>query len=503
MQDFKTYLDKTGEIGFVEQSLQTLVYAAGLPRAKPSELVLFEQGDVGQVLSLNEDYVEILLLSKAQVPIGAKVVRCGGPITVTVSDSLLGKNLDSLGQPIGRGITHPKGSQSRYLEVEPWGISHRKNIDKPFEIGVSWVDLVIPLGRGQRELVIGNRKTGKTPFLLQSVLSAARTGTVCVYAGIAKKSQDIISIENYIKKNKISENTVMVTTSSADPAGLVFLTPYTAMTIAEHFRDQGRDVLVVFDDLTAHAKYYREITLLAKRFPGRSSYPGDIFYTHSRLLERAGNFVVGIKDKKGQTSKKEVSITALPVAELVLGDLSGYIPTNLMAMTDGHIFFDIDLYNQGRRPPINPFLSVTRVGRQAQTPLLRDLNGELTRFLVRLQDLRQFMQFGAELTEKTKKDLALGDRITAFFDQSPNSYVPRSVSVIVLAALWAGYWKTSGTATLKADIEKVISSYQQDQKYKLQLDNLVQNMEKFSELISFVKQNDSITLGLGKDGKSK
>lgn len=502
MQDFKTYLDKTGEIGFVEQSLQTLVYAAGLPLAKPSELVLFEKGEVGQVLSLNEDYVEILLLSKTQVPIGAKVVRCGGPLTITVSDSLLGKTIDSLGQPIGRGVTHPKEAESRYLEVEPWGIAHRKNIDKPFETGVSWVDLVIPLGRGQRELVIGNRKTGKTPFLLQAVLSAAQRGTVCVYAAIAKKSQDIISIENFIKKNKISENTVLVSTSSADPAGLVYLTPYTAMTIAEYFRDQGRDVLVILDDLTAHAKYYREITLLAKRFPGRSSYPGDIFYTHSRLLERAGNYIVNIKDAKGKSTKKEVSITALPVAELVLGDLSGYIPTNLMAMTDGHIFFDIELFNAGRRPPINPFLSVTRVGRQAQTPLLRDLSGELTRFLVRLQDLRQFMQFGAELTEKTKKDLALGDRLTAFFDQSPNSAVPRSVSVVLLAALWAGFWKGSDISTLKGDIGKIISSYHQDPKYKIQLDNLVRNMEKFSELISFVKQNDTVTLGLGKNGKS-
>ncbi|MCH7640756.1 hypothetical protein IID22_00960 [Patescibacteria group bacterium] len=497
MQSFKHYLDATGEIGFVEQSLHTLVYVAGLPQAKPSEVVLFEGGEVGQVFSLTEDYAEILLLSKTQVPVGSKVVRTGDSLKVSVSASLLGKTLDSLGAPVGRAITHKDGLEHRPLEVIPPGIQFRKNIQKPFETGVTWVDLVVPMGRGQRQLVIGDRKTGKTPFLLQSVYSAALRGTVTVYAAIAKRALDIKAIEEFFKKAKIVDNTVIVATSSADPAGLVFLTPYTAMTIAEYFRDLGREVLVIFDDLTAHAKYYREITLLARRFPGRSSYPGDIFYTHSRLLERAGNFQVKVTEK-GKKVNKEVAITALPVAELILGDLSGYIQTNLMAMTDGHIYFDIDRYNQGRRPPINPFLSVTRVGRQAQTPLLRDISSKLTSFLVRLEDLKQFMQFGAELTEKTKRDLVLGERLTAFFDQPQNLAIPLSVNVVVLSALWANFWSESDIPTLKSDIEKIITAYSKDKRYQAKIDNLVRNIQTFKELIDFVKQNESVTLGLGK-----
>lgn len=497
MKDFKYYLDATGEIGFVEESLHTLVYVAGLPQAKPGEVVLFEQGEVGQVLSLNQEYVEILLLSKTQVPIGSKVVRCGEPLKVTLSTSLLGKTLDSLGVPPGRAITHKEGREDRPLEILPPGIQFRKNIEKPFETGVTWVDLVIPLGKGQRELVIGDRKTGKTPFLLQAVYSAALRGGVAVYAAIAKKALDIKMIEDFFKKVKIVDNTVIVATSSGDPPGLVYLTPYTAMTVAEYFRDLGREVLIVLDDLTAHAKYYREITLLARRFPGRSSYPGDMFYAHSRLLERAGNFEIE-GEEEGKRVKKEVAITALPVAELILGDLSGYIQTNLMAMTDGHIYFDIDRYNQGRRPPINPFLSVTRVGRQAQSPLLRNLSSTLTSFLLRLEDLRQFMQFGAELTEKTKKDLALGNRLEAFFDQSQDTAIPLAVNVVVLAALWGNFWSEKDIPTFKSDMEKIITAFNKDERFRTKINNLIRNIETFKELVEFVTQNESVTLGLGK-----
>ena len=502
MSDFQIYLDKIQEVGFVEQSLQTLAYVKGLPAAKTNEVVVFETGETGQVLSLTDAYVEVLLLSKTKVHVGTKVARTGQQLTIAISEDILGKTINSLGIPtVGSAkqdlaVKNPKLSQEksggreyRYIDITPPGINVRKNIDKPFESGVSIVDLVVPMGRGQRELVIGDRKTGKTEFLLQNVLTQAQKGVICVYGAIAKKRLDIKMIEDFFIKNNIQGNVVVVATSSSDPSGLVFLTPYTAMTIAEYFRDRGRDTLVILDDMTAHAKYYREITLLAKRFPGRSSYPGDIFYVHARLMERAGNFIV---------NKAEVSITCLPVAELVLSDLSGFIQTNLMAMTDGHIYFDIDLFNQGRRPPVNPFLSVTRVGRQAQTPMLRDLSRQLTSFLLHLEDLRQFMHFGAELSEKTRRELALGERLTAFFDQAPDAIVPLNINVILLSCLWGGFWKDVEVSQMKRDQELIIADYQKDANYKTKIDNLLLNIKTFAELVDFVKQDESVVMGLGR-----
>lgn len=503
MRDFQIYLEKTGEVGFVEQSLQTLAYVKGLPAAKANEVVVFETGETGQVLSLSEKYVEVLLLSKTKVHVGTRVARTGQQLTIAISENILGKTINSLGIPTTGSAKRSlatqtskitkeeksEGREYRYIDITPPGIDVRKNIDKPFETGVTIVDLVVPLGRGQRELVIGDRKTGKTGFLLQNVLTQAQKGVICVYAAIAKKRLDIKMIEEFFVKNNISGNIVVVATSSSDPSGLVFLTPYTAMTIAEYFRDRGRDTLVILDDMTAHAKYYREITLLAKRFPGRSSYPGDIFYVHARLMERAGNFLV---------KEKEVSITCLPVAELVLSDISGFIQTNLMAMTDGHIYFDIDLFNQGRRPPVNPFLSVTRVGRQAQTPLLRDLSRQLTSFLLHLEDLRQFMHFGAELSEKTRRELALGERLTAFFDQSSETIVPMSINVILLACLWGGFWRDEEVGEMKRDAELIAANYQKDAKYKTKIDNLLLNIKTFAELVDFVKQDESVVMGLGR-----
>lgn len=505
MKNFQFYLDKTGEIGFVEQSLHTLAYVSGLPRAKPKEVILFETGEIGQVLSLTTDYVEVLLLSKTKVHVGTRVARTGEQLIIEVSDTMLAKTIDSMGIPISNSsrpqrvstktqsehIPTQRRKEYRPIDVPPPGLNSRKNITKPYETGVTMVDLVVPLGQGQRELVVGNRKTGKTGFLMQNVVTQASRGAICVYAAIAKRRLDIKMIEEFFRKKGVSQNTIIVATSSADPAGLVYLTPYTAMTVAEYFRDSGRDTLVIMDDMTAHAKYYREITLLARRFPGRSSYPGDIFYVHARLMERAGNFVINTHHK-GQQVQKEVSITCLPVAELVMSDLSGYIQTNLMAMTDGHIYFDIDLYNQGRRPPVNPFLSVTRVGRQAQTPLLRDLSRQLTSFLVHLEDLRQFMHFGAELSEKTRRELALGERLVAFFDQTSDTIIPMNINVIILASLWGKFWRKTTPTDMKREVVEIVTTYKQDDKYKQKIDSLVRNIKTFTELVDFIKQEESL-----------
>ncbi len=491
MKNFKAYLEKTKEIGYVEQVLHTIVYITGLPEAQPYELVVFEEGQLGQVFSLTGDYVEVILLTKERIEVGAKVTRTGEQIKIPVGDGLLGKVLDPLGAQIN-GKRHKSIAEYRPTKVAPPGINARKDLHRPFETGISIVDLVISLGMGQRELVVGDRKSGKTPFLLRVANAAAIQGQVVVYCAIAKKRLDIKMIEAYFKKNGTTKSTVLVAAGPADPAGIVYLSPYTAMTIAEYFRDTGRDVLIIFDDLTAHAKYYREITLLGKRFPGRSSYPGDIFYIHSRLLERAGNFILLQKDKAGKMVQKEVAITCLPVAELVAGDLSGYIQTNLMAMTDGHIYFDINYFNEGKRPAVNPFLSVTRVGRQTQTPLVRDLNRELTSFLVKQEDLGQFMHFGTELADETRKEVELGKRIGVFLDQPSDIIIPLNISCVLFAGLWAGYWGSKDIENIKRELLALVNYYKKDQKYKKSIDALVSQSQSLDILVGQVKKNDAM-----------
>jgi len=477
MKDFDYYLEKLGEIGFVEEAMHSLVFVSGLPEAHPEEVVIFESGDVGQVISMTEDYLEVLILSKAQISVGSKVVRTGELLQVPVGNEFLGRVIDSLGNPMDKGKTI-KGTLSP-IDTQPHGIVGRKKIDKPLETGVSAVDLIVPLAKGQRELVIGDRKTGKTQFLLQSFLNQARNGTICIYAVIGQRQIDIKKHYEFIQRNKIQANSMIVATSSSDPSGLIFLTPYTAMTYAEFFRDKGLDVLLVLDDMTSHARYYREISLLAKRFPGRSSYPGDIFYSQARLMERAGNFKTG-------------SITCLPVAESVLGDLSGYIQTNLMGMTDGHIFFDIDLYNQGKRPSVSPYLSVTRVGHQAQTSLQKDLSRQLSRFLVNYDRMQQFMHFGAEVGESVKRTLDLGRKVDLMFSQVENTIIPVNANVVILGGLWAGVWNETSIEVLKKEMEQVVLNYQTNEGYKKQIDSIISTSKQFSDLVNAIRQNNQI-----------
>ncbi len=271
----------------------------------------------------------------------------------------------------------------------------------------------------------------------------------------------------------------MISDSASDASGLNYITPYLAITIAEYFKNKGTHVLVVIDDLTTHASYYREISLLARRFPGRNSYPGDIFYVHSRLLERAGGF-------------KEATITCLPVAETTLGDLAGYIQTNLMAMTDGHIFFDKNLFDQGKYPSINPFLSVTRVGLQAQTDLFKDISRNISSFLVKLSKIREFMHFGSELSDEVKKTLALGDMLDEFFSQKETGSVPASFGAFILAAIWGGFWVESTPAIMKQNMVKMYSKYTKNAEYKEKIDFLINEQNSFLRLADKVRINDNL-----------
>lgn len=482
MKDFNFYLNLIGEIGYVEQTTTSIIYASGLPKVKTGEIVLFENENQGLVLSISKDIIEILVFSQQVAKPGTRVVRTNQFLQIPVGSELLGQVIDPQGNSLGQAFKKPRAS--RPINNPPLGIVARKTIKRQLETGVSIVDLILPVGYGQRELVIGDRKTGKTSFLLQSVLTQGKQGNICVYAAIGKRKLDIKALREFFAKHKIIDRLVIVASGSEDPTGIIYLTPFSAMTIAEYFKDEGNDVFIVLDDLSTHAKFYREISLLAKRFPGRNSYPGDIFYTHATLLERAGNFI---------TQKGEKAITCLPVAQTMQGDLSGYIQTNLMSMTDGHLYFDSDLFTKGRRPAINPFLSVTRVGRQTQTNIKREINREILSFLTLYERMLTFTHFGAELNETTRATLAAGEGITKFFDQQPSTIIPINIQILLFAMLWNNLWggpqKQTVASERNEDLKIIINLYRSNKDFSKQIDTIIEKATSFNDLLGIIKQN--------------
>lgn len=480
MKDFTTLLKETEEIGYVEEVVQSLVLVSGLPNSQPQEIIIFEDNSLGQVFSLSKDHVNVLMFSKNQIKVGMKATRTRETLQIPIHYEVLGHIMNPLGKIVDNTplMNPPKASQQP-IEVTPPNIKMRTRIAAPLDTGVALVDMMVPIGRGQRELVIGDRKTGKSNFLLKTVLTQAIQGTVCIYAAIGKKKMDIKRAQEFFVKHAVMNMVIIVASDSQDSSGMIYLTPYTAMSIAEYFRDQGRNVLVVLDDLSTHAKYYREISLLAKRFPGRNSYPGDIFYVHAKLLERAGNFT---------TPKGEASITCLPIVESIQGDLTGYIQTNIMSMTDGHIFFDSDLFAKGRRPAVNPFLSVTRVGRQTQTTLKKEVNRELNSFLTLYEKMQNFVHFGAELSDSIKLTLATGERILTFFDQSPFGVIPQKIQTVTFTLLWSGTWVDKDIPTMKKEMEYLIEIYKQNRELRKLVDELVEGSDTFNTLINNVRK---------------
>lgn len=476
---FDGYLKTVGEFGVVEEINYPIVRASGLPLARPFEIVIFETGQIGQIFSLEKDSVEILLFSQEAVKVGARLTRTNKPLTLPVGKELLGKTITPLGDALYQDQDFQKPKEEREIDNKPLGIAYRERIKKPLRTGMVLVDMMIPIGKGQKQLIIGDRKTGKSSFLLTAIKNQAMEGTVTIYAAIARKKSEIKKMEEFFQKENISKNAIIVATSSNDSPSLIYLTPYAAITIAEYFRDIGIDVLVVLDDLSTHAKFYREISLLGKRFPGRDSYPGDIFYTHARLLERAGNF----KHKE----KGNVSISCFPVAETIEGDFTGYIATNLMGITDGHIFFDSNAYYNGRRPAINVSLSVTRVGRQAQSGIKRSINRELTSFLALYEKMQNFSHFGAELTQAVKDVLKTGDRMFKFFDQMYTVIVPEEVQLVLFGLIWLKF------------LEDEKDTIQQAKTQLIQAFAVERNKKLFVEIV----QAETINQLLGNIGKHK
>lgn len=483
MKKFNDYLNQTGEIGYVKKVVNVMVYADGLPSAHPGEVVIFEGGQIGQVSSLKQDIVEILTFSKVSVKAGEKVARTGSLITIPVGNELLGKIINPFGQPIDQSSEGITAKEIRPIEVAPAGIMSRRVIKEQLDTGLGIVDLMVPIGRGQRELVIGDRKTGKTNFLLKTMVSGAMQGNICIYAAIGKKKIDIKKVEEYLRNNGVIDKVIIVASTSQDPAGDIFMTPYSAMTIAEYFRDRGQDTLIVLDDLLTHAKFYREISLLANKFPGRNSYPGDMFYAHAKLMERAGNFLI---------NGKEIAITCIPVVESSQGDFSGYIQTNVMSMTDGHIYFDSNLFAEGRRPAINPFLSVTRVGKQTQSASKRSINRELLSFMTLYEKMRNYSHFGAELTDSVKVTLQTGNKLLSIFEQDPDNVIPGNLQALFLTLVWGGHLKETDPKKISEYRRRLLSLYSSDATYRNQVDEAVNKTQSFNDLLLMVQNNLNI-----------
>lgn len=480
--NYANYLKQTGEYGITEQIKYPIALLSGLPGASPNELIMFESGQTGQVISLERDLVEVLLFSSDVVKIGSQAARTGKQLSIGVGEDLLGSVINPLGEKLFSD-NHPiKTKEEVLVYSSPRGIPDRVKLTNPFITGVALVDTLLPLGKGQRELIVGDRKTGKTSFILTTTKTQVESGSIVVYAAIGKKRTEVKKIKSFFENEGISKKIVMVAAVSDDSPSMIHLVPHTAMSIAEYFCQLGNDVLVVFDDLSTHAKFYREIALVGKKFPGRESYPGDMFYTHAKLLERAGNFK--------HPEKKEVSITALPVAETTEGDLTGYIVSNLISITDGHVLFSNLILNSGRKPAIDIFLSVTRVGRQTRKVLERELSTQVIAFLSRFEKLENLSHFGAELSEETKKILATGKQLLALFDQHYKLAIPTEVQLIMVMMIWQGLIMSEGNDQMVILRDNLVKKYKEDQQVQKLLNSIVElgSLEEALKLLTIKKE---------------
>ena len=414
----------TYEYGRVKSVQDGIVQVEGLPHAKYGELLEFEGQVYGMALDMSLTGVGAALLGKADTVVPGSVVRGTGRISdVCVGRELLGRVVDPIGRPLdGMPL---KAHRFREVECPAPAIMDRAPVDTPMETGILAIDSMIPIGRGQRELIIGDRQTGKTTIALSTMLNQKDSGVISVYCAIGQKAASVAGIVRQLQEAGALERCVVVAATASDSAAMQYLAPYAACAIAEEFMHQGKDVLVVYDDLSKHAVAYRTMSLLLRRPSGREAYPGDVFYLHSRLLERAAHLS---KEQGGG------SITALPIVETMAGDISAYIPTNVISITDGQIFLESELFHAGVRPAVNVGLSVSRVGRSAQHPAMRDVSGSLRLEVAQYRDMAVFAQFGADVDAETKKLLDRGARMTELLKQSQQQIYKLSAQVALLLA---------------------------------------------------------------------
>ena len=402
----------------------------GLSDCMASELLEFEDGSYGMAQNLETETVSVAILSdKSNIKEGSIVRRTGRVVSVPVGEKFLGRIVNALGEPIdGKGPVENDGEKP--IEAEAPGIIERKSVCVPLQTGIKAIDGMIPIGRGQRELIIGDRQTGKTEICIDTIINQRGKGVVCIYVAIGQKSTSVVSLANELSRAGAMEYTIIVSASASESAPLQYIAPYSGCAMAEYFREKGKDVLIIYDDLSKHAVAYRALSLLIRRPPGREAYPGDVFYLHSRLLERAAC----VDEAYGGGS-----ITALPVIETQAGDVSAYIPTNVISITDGQIFLETELFNAGIMPAINPGVSVSRVGGSAQIKAMKKVCGELKLLYSQYRELKGFAQFGSDLDADTKKRLALGERIVEVLKQGRNSPVRAGAQVAIVYAVINGY----------------------------------------------------------------
>ncbi len=417
------------EVGTVTQVGEGIARVAGLPTVQADEIVQLAGGVPGMAFNLDPDAVGVVLLDEAaQVGAGDEVHRTGRILDVPVGEEMLGRVVDALGRPVdARGPIHAAGRRPVEREAPP--IMHRAPVEVPLQTGLKVVDALIPIGRGQRELILGDRQTGKTAIALDTIINQRKTDVVCVYCAVGQRNAAVASVVADLREYNALEYTAVVVARGDDPPGLQFVAPYAATSLAEYFMEQGRDVLIVYDDLTRHAQAYRELSLLLRRPPGREAYPGDIFYIHSRMLERSTH----LDDAHGGGS-----LTALPIIETEAQNLSAYIPTNLISITDGQIFLSPTLFQKGILPAVDVGRSVSRVGGKAQRPAFQRMASEVRLSYAQFQELEEFARFGTRLDEETRQTLQRGRRVREVLKQPQYAPIPVAEQVAVLLATTEG-----------------------------------------------------------------
>ncbi len=431
---------KAEKVGTVETIADGVAKISGLAEVMSSEMVEFAQGEIGLVLNLEEESVGAIILGdSSQIKEGQKVKQLGKILSIPVTEKLLGRVINPLGQPID-DLGPIKSKEFQPIENIAPGVITRQSVKQPLQTGIKAIDSMVPIGRGQRELIIGDRQTGKTAVALDAILNQKDQGVICIYVAIGQKESKVARLVEQLRQSGALSYTIVISAGASEAATYAYIAPYAGAAIGEYFMNQGKDALVIYDDLSKHAIAYRQISLVLRRPPGREAYPGDVFYLHSRLLERAAK----LSDEYGGGS-----LTALPIIETQAGDASAYIPTNVISITDGQIYLETDLFYRGFRPAINAGLSVSRVGGSAQTKAMKKVSGRLRVDLAQFRELEAFTQFGADLDEKTKAQIERGQRAVQLLKQGQYQPLRMEEQVASLYALNAGFYD-------KVSVEQVL-----------------------------------------------
>ena len=454
IRNYKSRVDM-GEVGTVVLVGDGIASVYGLRNCVSTELLEFEDGSAGLALNLENDTVSVAILTdKNDIREGTKVKRTGTVLSIPVGESYLGRVVNPLGEPIdGKGPIFAEAK--RPVEAEAPGIIERQSVSVPLQTGIKAIDSMIPIGRGQRELIIGDRQTGKTEIAIDTIINQKDKDVICIYVAIGQKATSVVSLVSELVREGAMSYTIVVSATAAESAPVQYIAPYSGCAMAEYFREKGKDVLIIYDDLSKHAVAYRALSLLIRRPPGREAYPGDVFYLHSRLLERAA--CVSTEFGGG-------SITALPIVETQAGDVSAYIPTNVISITDGQIFLETEMFHNGIIPAINPGISVSRVGGSAQVKAMKKVSGELKLLYSQYMELQAFAQFGSDLDADTRARLHLGERIVEVLKQDRNAPVPVGGQVGIIYAVINGYLNEYEISEIRGYQEKLYEKLDHEHK---------------------------------------